>query len=99
VEVEDDLGLDLRFNKSSNAACFALGGQANDGSVIDVGPYRLAYTIPGPHIGIGKADLSSNGNGSFDKPCLVDQVRHRVSGGDVEAAQLRRERLDLQTLI
>ena len=99
MEVEDDFGLDLRFNKSSDAARFVLGGQANDGGVIDVGPYRLAYAILGPHVGIGKADLSSNGNGSFIKPCLVDQVCHCISGGDVESAQLRCERLDLQTII
>lgn len=97
--MEDDLGLDLRFNKLSDAARFALGRQANDGSVIDIGPYRLSYSIPGPHVGIGKADLSSNGNGAFVKSRLVDQMRNRVSRGDVEAAQLRCERLDLQTII
>jgi len=43
--------------------------------------------------------MAANGNGTFVKSCLVEQVRHRVSGGNVEANQLRREGLDLPNLV
>jgi hypothetical protein len=86
--VDDDFRLDLRFGKASDVTRGVRGVEIHDRRVVHIGPDRLAHAVQGPHVGIGEADFSTDGDGALVEPRLMDHMRHVVGYGLIETAQL-----------
>jgi len=95
MEVQHDLGFDLRFGERGEPAHVPPARHVHHRAVVDVGPHRIAHAVQRPHVRVGEADLATDRAGPFAQPRLVHELRHRVGGRHVEAVELRREGLDL----
>ena len=99
VEMKNDLRVDLRFGEPADAAGRMLVADVHDRGVVHMRPDRLMHAVDRPHVGVGEADLASDGRGAAAHAGLMHPVREGVCGVEVEVGMARCQRRDLADVV